>query len=73
MTQAQAAPLGGFIVVYRPADGLILGVDPRGGAVGPDHRVAHISDLSQYELLLKTDPAYLSVDGESIMNVPRSV
>jgi hypothetical protein len=55
-----------FQVVYRQSDRLIVGESPRGG-VGPDHGVSVIRDMAQYEVLLRTDPAYLSGDGQHIL------
>jgi len=52
-----------FKVVYvDPGDGLIVGLDPRGGAVGNKHKVAVIHDMVEYDILLATEPAYLSAD-----------
>jgi hypothetical protein len=55
-------------VVYRQADRLVVGEHPRGG-VGADHGVAVIA-MAEYEILLRTDPAYLSADGEHIVAAP---
>jgi hypothetical protein len=72
-TQPQAEPRAGqapiFQVVYRQSDRLIVGLSPRGG-VGPDHGLSVIHDLSQYDVLLATDPAYLGVDGQHILSSP---
>lgn len=75
VVQAQAGPPDGppapkmFQVVYRTSDRLIVGTHPRGG-VGPDHRVAVIHDMAEWEVLMKTDPAYLSADGNHILAAP---
>jgi hypothetical protein len=70
-TQAQPragqAPI--FQVVYRQSDRLVMGISPRGG-VGSDHRLSIIQDLSQYQVLMRTDPAYLSSDGQHIQSSP---
>jgi hypothetical protein len=58
-----------FQVVYRKTDNLIVGLEPAGG-VGPDHSVGVIHDMAEYEVLMRTDPAYLSVDGEHIVGSP---
>jgi hypothetical protein len=58
-----------FQVVYRRADRLIVGLEPSGG-VGANNGVAVIFDLSQYDVLLDLDPAYLSADGNSIQGTP---
>jgi hypothetical protein len=48
-------------IVYRRTDRLVVGVHPRGG-VGPDHGV-EVIDVAEYDLLLRTDPAYVTQDG----------
>jgi hypothetical protein len=55
-------------IVYRQSDRLVVGEHPRGG-VGPDHSVAVIA-MAEYEILLRTEPAYLSADGEHILSSP---
>lgn len=65
--QQPAPPI--FQVVYRRDNRLIVGDHPRGG-VGPDHRLAVIHDMAEYDKLLKTDPAYLSADGNHIVSTP---
>jgi len=55
-----------FQVVYRKSDNLIVGLEPAGG-VGPDNSVGVIHDLDEYEVLMQTDPAYLSADGDHIV------
>ena len=60
-----------FQVVYvDPGNGLVVGLDPRGGAVGSKHKVAVIHDMAEYDKLLRTDPAYLSSDKLHILAVP---
>ena len=54
-------------IVYRLSDRLVVGEHPRGG-VGPQNRVAVI-DRAEYEVLLRTDPAYLSEDN-TIVGAP---
>jgi hypothetical protein len=58
-----------FQVVYRKTDRLVLGLEPAGG-VGPDNSVAVIHDMAEYDVLVRTDPAYLSADGEHIVGSP---
>jgi hypothetical protein len=60
-----------FQVVYvDPGDGLIVGMNPSGGAVGSAHKVAVMHDMSQYDVLMATDPAYLSADKTKILAEP---
>jgi len=60
-----------FRVVYvDPGNGLVVGMDPRGGAVGNKHKVAVIHDQAEYDILLRTDPAYLSGDKLHILAAP---
>jgi hypothetical protein len=59
-----------FQVVYRKSDGLIVGLEPSGG-VGPDNSVQPIHDMTEYDVLMRTDPAYLSEDGDHIVSEPR--
>lgn len=57
-----------FKVVYvDPGDGLIVGMDPSGGAVGNKHKVAVIHDQAEYEVLMRTNPAYLSSDKNHVL------
>jgi hypothetical protein len=65
--RAEAAPPQ-TPIVYRHSDRLVIGEHPRGG-VGPDHGVAVIV-TAEYEILLRTDPAYLSTDGRHIQSTP---
>lgn len=58
-----------FQVVYREADNLIVGLEPNGG-VGPNNKVAVIHDMNEYNILMQTDPAYLSADGDHIVASP---
>jgi hypothetical protein len=60
-----------FQVVYRDADRLVVGLEPSGG-VGPPHAVAVIHDMAEYDVLMRTDPAYLSSDGDHIQASPPS-
>jgi hypothetical protein len=60
-----------FQVVYRQADRLILGMEPAGG-VGPNNGVAVIHDLAEYDVLMRTNPAYLSNDGDHILAAPEA-
>jgi hypothetical protein len=55
-------------IAYRQSDRLVVGEHPRGG-VGPDHGVAVIA-IAEYDILLHTDPAYLSADGQHILSTP---
>jgi len=60
-----------FKVVYvDPGNGLIVGTDPSGGAVGSAHKVAVIHDQAEYEVPQNTDPAYLSDDKLHILKAP---
>jgi hypothetical protein len=60
-----------FKVVYvDPGDGLIVGMDPSGGAVGSAHKVAVLFDPNEYEVLMRTDPAYLSSGKDHILAEP---
>ena len=60
-----------FRVVYvDPGNGLVVGMDPRGGAVGNKHKVAVIHDRAEYDTLLHTDPAYLSNDKLHVLAAP---
>jgi len=60
-----------FQVVYvDPGDGLIVGMEPSGGAVGSAHKVAVIHDMTEYDILMQTDPAYLSEDKSHILGAP---
>jgi hypothetical protein len=58
-----------FQVVYHQATRRIDGLEPKGG-VGPDHGVAVINDMAEYDNLQKYDPAYLSADGAHIVGAP---
>ena len=66
---AQEAAPNMFQVVYRDADRLIVGLEPSGG-VGPPNAVAVIHDMAEYDVLMRTDPAYLSADGDHIQASP---
>jgi hypothetical protein len=60
-----------FKVVYTdPGNGLIVGMEPSGGAVGSAHKVAVIHDQAEYDVLMRTDPAYLSSDKDHILAEP---
>jgi len=60
-----------FKVVYvDPGDGLIVGMEPSGGAVGNAHKVAVLFDPAEYDKLINTDPAYLSSDNTHILAAP---
>jgi len=60
-----------FKVVYvDPGDGLIVGMEPSGGAVGSAHKVAVLFDQAEYETLMRTEPAYLSADKSKILAAP---
>jgi hypothetical protein len=58
-----------FQVVYRDSDSLIVGLEPSGG-VGPPNSVAVIHDIAEYDVLMRTNPAYLSADKEHIVGEP---
>ena len=51
-------------IVYRLTDRLVVGEHPRGG-VGAQHRVQVIA-MEEYEILLRTDPAYVTTDGHIV-------
>jgi len=60
-----------FRVVYvDPGNGLVVGMDPRGGAVGSKHKVAVIHDHAERDILLATNPAYLSSNKLHILAAP---
>ena len=60
-----------FKVVYvDPGDGLIVGMEPSGGAVGNAHKVAVLKDPNEYYTLMRTEPAYLSADKNHILAEP---
>jgi len=60
-----------FKVVYvDPGNGLVVGMDPSGGAVGNKHKVAVLFDPLAYDNLMRFDPAYLSEDKNTILAVP---
>ena len=60
-----------FKVVYvDPGDGLIVGMEPSGGAVGNEHKVAVLFDPAEYENLMRYEPAYLSDDKQKILASP---
>jgi len=60
-----------FKVVYvDPGNGLIVGMEPSGGAVGSAHKVAVLFDPNEYAVLMRTDPAYLSSDKQRILDAP---
>jgi hypothetical protein len=55
-------------IVYRRTDRLVVGEHPRGG-VGANHGVA-VVDIAEYELLLRTDPAYVTQDNRIVGSPP---
>jgi hypothetical protein len=57
-----------YPIVYRQSDRLVVGEHPRGG-VGQGHGVAVI-DAVEYELLLRTDPAYVTQDNRIVGSPP---
>jgi len=60
-----------FKVVYvDPGNGLIVGMEPSGGAVGNAHKVAVLFDPNEYAVLMRTDPAYLSSDKLHVLTAP---
>ena len=59
-----------FRVIYRISDRLIIGFEPTDTRVGTGNELALISDLSQYDVLMRTEPAYLSADGTQIVDSP---
>jgi hypothetical protein len=60
-----------FRVTYRTSDRMVLGMEPD-GAVASDCAVQDMP-LDQYDVLMKTDPAYLSSDGQRILAAPALV
>ena len=60
-----------FKVVYvDPGNGLIVGMEPSGGAVGNAHKVAVLFDPNEYQKLRATEPAYLSADKNHVLAAP---
>ena len=72
MTQPEERPAAPsqFQVIYRESDRLIVGLSPKGSGVGPNNRLAVLHDMAEYDVLLRTDPAYLSADGDHIVSSP---
>lgn len=64
------APFQFKVVYVDPGDGLIVGMEPSGGAVGSAHKVAVLHDAAEYDVLMRTDPAYLSSDKDHILTTP---
>jgi len=60
-----------FQVVYRKSDGLVVGTHPKGG-VGNQNGVSVIHDMAEWDVLMRTDPAYLSADGDHIVSTPQA-
>ncbi|HXJ31379.1 MAG TPA: hypothetical protein VNG35_12110 [Gemmatimonadales bacterium] len=59
-----------FQVIYQDtAEQMITGLEPSGG-VGPDHKLAVLHDPTEYDVLMRTDPAYLSQDKAHILATP---
>jgi len=61
-----------FQVIYRDADRVIVGLEPAGGGVGPDNKLAVIHDMAEYDNLMRYDPAYLSEDKAHILAAPEA-
>jgi len=60
-----------FKVVYvDPGDGMIVGMEPSGGAVGNRHKVTVLFDPAEYDKLISTEPAYLSSDKDHVLAAP---
>jgi len=60
-----------FKVVYvDPGNGLIVGMEPSGGAVGSAHKVGVLFDPNEYQKLMATEPAYLSADKNHVLAAP---
>ena len=57
-----------YPIVYRQSDRLVVGEHPKGG-VGPANRIATLN-ADEYAKLLRTDPAYLAIDGDHIQGTP---
>jgi hypothetical protein len=70
MTQASEKQ---FQVIYRQTDNLIVGLSPKGGGVGPNNRLAVLHDMTEYDNLMKFDPAYLSADKLHIVGAPPEI
>jgi len=51
-------------IVYRRTDRLVVGVHPKGG-VGNEHSV-QVIDIAEYEVLLRTDPAWVTSAGKIV-------
>ena len=69
MTDQPRAP-SQFQVIYRTSDRLIVGLSPKQAGVGPNHRLAVIHDMTEYDKLMRYDPAYLAADGDHIVGTP---
>jgi len=55
-------------IVYRRSDRLVVGIHPKGG-VGNLHSVQVIA-IAEYDRLLHTDPAWVTVDGKIVSAPP---
>jgi len=55
-------------IVCRRSDRLVVGIHPKGG-VGNEHAVEIIA-IEEYELLLRTDPAWVTTDGKILGTPP---
>ena len=58
------------MVYVDPGNGLIVGMEPSGGAVGNAHKVAVLFDPNEYARLMATEPAYLSSDKLHVLSAP---
>ena len=59
-----------FRVVYRLSDRVIVGFEPIDTRVGTGNDIALIPDITEYNVLVATDPAYLTLDGEHVVGEP---
>ena len=67
--QTAATPNTFEVVYVEPGDRQIVGMNPDGD-VGLEHQVAVLPADPEYAVLMRTEPAYLSADGQHVVNVP---
>ena len=61
-----------FQTVSRKSDGLIIGLNAKGG-VGPDNQMDTWHTQKDYDNLIRFDPAYVNADGDAIVGEPNVV
>jgi hypothetical protein len=69
MLAQQAANPETFRVIYQWTDHLIVGMEPDGAVEPTEHGVASVP-IEEYELLQRTDPAWLSADNAHVQTHP---